>query len=297
MPLCLFPTKLRTKRAGPSPKLAFTLIELLVVIAIIGVLMAILLPTLGHARQTAKLTVCTSNIRGQGQVVLMYAGDHKECLPPRAINWNQAQPDGSFKQSIWFITRLLALYEGNPFLNEDEHFSPSGHYRCTNIRKNDEMDYTNHFTFLHTSANQWLYNIANVDDETGDKDFYADSLGGWQSLANVWRRVDMIKDPTEVLMLHDAMSFYFMSEDHRHGRETTGRAWQIVPGTPIDNVGAHHVLRRLPAVFVDGHASALPVGKEYWDDQHYMYSGSEGGAPLDLSHMEALRLIWFTPRP
>jgi prepilin-type N-terminal cleavage/methylation domain-containing protein/prepilin-type processing-associated H-X9-DG protein len=62
-------------------KRAFTLIELLVVIAIIAILAAILFPVFARAREQARKTTCTSNLRQQGQAFMMYIQDYDELFP------------------------------------------------------------------------------------------------------------------------------------------------------------------------------------------------------------------------
>lgn len=60
---------------------AFTLIELLVVIAIIVLLMSILLPSLGAAREEAKTVKCISNLRQIGTAMGQYFQEHGDWFP------------------------------------------------------------------------------------------------------------------------------------------------------------------------------------------------------------------------
>ena len=60
---------------------AFTLAELLIVIAIIGVLISILLPTLGAARRSANAAKCLASMRDLGLAFQQYAQDNKRAFP------------------------------------------------------------------------------------------------------------------------------------------------------------------------------------------------------------------------
>ena len=83
---------------------AFTLVELLVVIAIISILAALLLPVLARAKDKARATQCTDNLRQWGLAMRMYADDNDDYLPRR----------GQGVQTLAIITRLDDWFNALP---------------------------------------------------------------------------------------------------------------------------------------------------------------------------------------
>lgn len=82
---------------------AFTLIELLVVISIIALLVSILLPALGAAREAARSVACLSNIRQQNIASAAYNSDFDGYLFP-------GSEDDPTPSNIIYMPDFLDIY-------------------------------------------------------------------------------------------------------------------------------------------------------------------------------------------
>lgn len=108
-----------------SKKDAFTLIELLVVIAIIAILAAMLLPALAKSKETAKRTVCKSNMRQLALGITMYAGDNLEKYPTASphLAWVPLDIYNYFISTMHMATNSLECPNYTAF--EDPNYSGS----------------------------------------------------------------------------------------------------------------------------------------------------------------------------
>jgi len=86
----------------------FTLVELLTVIAIIGILAAILIPTVSRVRTAARNTQCKSNLRQIGAASQLWSNEHKGAIVPV---FNVTDP-GTKELDARHWTGLLAPYMG-----------------------------------------------------------------------------------------------------------------------------------------------------------------------------------------
>jgi prepilin-type N-terminal cleavage/methylation domain-containing protein len=95
----------------------FTLVELLVVIAIIGILVALLLPAVQAAREAARRSQCSNNLKQMGIGAHNYQSSYKK-LPPLCRYTPAAQNNG-FEEKINLWIAIL------PFIEQDNVYKMS----------------------------------------------------------------------------------------------------------------------------------------------------------------------------
>lgn len=121
----------RQSKGGKRGKDGFTLIELLVVISIISLLMSILMPALGRAREMARQVHCCANMKGLTMSWIMYAFEHKDKLCSAATMWDELEEEHPWVDegppipgndvggteaaleagSLWYYTQMPDLYK------------------------------------------------------------------------------------------------------------------------------------------------------------------------------------------
>ena len=132
------------------PRHAFTLVELLVVIGIIAVLISVLLPALGKARESANAIKCAANLRSIGQGLLIYAAENKSTFPAAyyyngmAINGPVQTPDAAINGYVHWSSFLYSRKDSsrNGVVNASAYGMPSfmndrgwDQFQCPTIEK------------------------------------------------------------------------------------------------------------------------------------------------------------------
>lgn len=98
-----------------SPASAFTLVELLVVIAIIGILVALLLPAVQSARESARRSQCVNNLRQIGLAILNFESTTSRLPRIDQVEANNCQTPNNCRGQNLFVQILPFLEESSVF--------------------------------------------------------------------------------------------------------------------------------------------------------------------------------------
>ena len=203
-----------------KPRHGFTLIELLVVISIISLLIAILLPALQAARQSAQAIACANNIRQIGVACMSYAVDNQDVLPIQ-------KPDlatGNSNDNRWWVQLPRLGY-----------ISGSRDFR------------------YHKASTLSILRCPTTDSAMPtDKTPY--TLNCWFGTANDSAPSKAI-GPVHLAQIHSPNKQLFLGEGLLSTSYPPGLTPQTVSSWPWRGVGDNHPGQSVNILFMDGHVT------------------------------------------
>ncbi len=154
----------------PATPRGFTLIELLVVIAIIALLIGILLPALGQARDSARNVLCKSNLRQLGTATILYADDYRGNFPPVLGGPFVIDPENRKQNMVWYdVNRIGQYLPQEDFRNVSADSIENATVGGTVMECPNHPDAARSYTM-----NYWAASAAEVDPNfsTGESNYY-----------------------------------------------------------------------------------------------------------------------------
>ncbi len=226
----------------PSSRKAFTLVELLVVIGIIALLISIILPAMGKAKEASIRLKCLTMLRNLANAQAMYASEQHNALVVAGSLSETLDPQGTWldhlqRYSSSPLARRCPADQSKYFDEPFPGYTPAK-YRTTSYALNNYVSPT------HTPFG-----------------------------ASVYTKITQIKGTSSIIQFGElAETGSYASSDHLHVDEFYSIA---SPGTTLTRIGKVMPLKRherrggwqglLNYAFLDGHAESLRLAEAYTD--------------------------------
>jgi prepilin-type N-terminal cleavage/methylation domain-containing protein len=182
------------KKSRPRKRLwarfgkGFTLIELLVVVSIIALLVSILMPALGKARQQARKVMCLANLKHQMAACQMYLDDSKGIFPTVSYpGWGGIKIQGAMNRYVGINTKKPSD------IGSTTAFQALEVFRCPSDRGCKPGDWN---LTMESFWDFWGCSYKYNDDaNNGSSNFDGQGLFG--------KPMSKIKHPAWVIVVHD----------------------------------------------------------------------------------------------
>ncbi|HTH48127.1 MAG TPA: type II secretion system protein [Candidatus Limnocylindria bacterium] len=258
-------------RFGRRSRGAFTLIELLVVIAIISILASMLLPSLGGAKQQARMILCVNNLRQMGIAVQLYVDDNEQRYPE--ASYADLDPiTGQANGKAHLVTQTLggrdplppyaAQYNSARARPLWTYVKPSDVFKCPDDRGQPSFGFApSNYKAIGCS---YQYNAAKLTLVAGGS-YKGRPSGSWETIAG--KRESWVTEPSRFILMHEPPARIYA------GDTPLWTQWHGHPVGPVEFVDPRSAPGRFlsPILFTDGHVQRHNFTRALTQDIYHPY--------------------------